>query len=520
MDAAPAPRDEAAGFAGTEERGVGVTTSVLRGGRIHAPSIPDATAFAVRDGVITWIGHGDHPEADEIVDLGGAFVAPAFVDAHVHCTGAGLLRTGLDLTACGSLAELLDRVRERASAGKLVWGHGWDETEWPERRPPSRAELDEAAGGASVYLSRIDVHSALVSSALVTADARETSGWSEDGPVSRDAHHVVRAGFLGSITPEERRAAQREFLAHAASMGVAAVHECGGPHISGADDLADLLALSGEALPEVVCYWGARGAVLPAGARGLAGDLFVDGALGSRTAALCAPYFDQPDTAGALYLEPEQIAEHVVVCTEAGIQAGFHVIGDAAVGAVVEGFAHASRITGVAALRAARHRLEHLEMVSAAQAARLGEWGVIASVQPQFDAAWGGRDGMYAQRLGADRGSALNPFSVLTEAGVVLAFGSDCPVTPMDPWASVRAAVRHRTPGFGVPAADAFAAHTRNGWYAAGVDGLAGTLAVGAPATYAVWDCAGFPSLEPGAALPVCLRTVRDGRVIYERESV
>lgn len=492
-----------------------MTTTVLRGGRVHAPTIPDATAFAIEDGVISWIGRDRHPEADEVVELHGNLVTPAFVDAHVHCTGAGLLQTGLDLTACGSLAELLERIAERASPGELVWGHGWDETRWPERRPPSRAELDEAAGGASVYLSRIDVHSALVSSSIVTNAARETSGYSEEGPVSRDSHHVLRAAFLAAITPEQRRAAHREFLSHAASMGVAAVHECGGPQISGADDLADLLALSGEALPGVVCYWGARGAVLPAGAHGLAGDLFVDGALGSRTAALCEPYLDQPDTAGALYLEPEQIAEHIVSCTEAGIQAGFHVIGDAAIGAVVEGFGHAARITGAEALRAVRHRLEHVEMVSAAQARRLAGWGVIASVQPQFDAAWGGRDGMYAQRLGSDRGSALNPFSLLAEAGVVLAFGSDCPVTPMAPWSSVRAAVHHRTPGFGLSVEEAFTAHTRNGWYAAGVDGSAGILEVGAPATYAVWDSTGFPSLDPGTKLPVCLRTVRDGRVIY-----
>ena len=494
-------------------------TTLLRGGRIHTPSTSDATAFAVRDGVITWVGSaGDAPEADEIVELNGALVTPAFVDAHVHCTQAGLLRTGLDLTACASLAELLERVAARAGDGTLIYGHGWDETAWPERRPPTRAELDEASGGAAVYLSRIDVHSALVSSALVTPRARESAGWSPTGPVSQAAHHVVRAGFRESITAEERRAAQREFLTHAASKGVAAVHDCGGPDISGPDDLTDLLALSGKSLPLVVCYWGARGVALPAGARGLAGDLFVDGALGSRTAALSAPYTDQPDTAGALYLEPERIADHVVSCTEAGIQAGFHVIGDAGVSAVVAGFGHAARIMGADALRACRHRLEHVEMVTEEQAGRLAEWGVIASVQPQFDAAWGGRSGMYAQRLGPDRGSGLNQYAMLRAAGVTLTLGSDCPVTPMDPWSTVRAAVRHRTPGFGISLAEAFAAHTRNGWYASG-SAAGGVLEAGAPATYAVWDRADMPSLEPDADLPVCLRTVLDGRVIYDREA-
>jgi predicted amidohydrolase YtcJ len=493
-----------------------MSTTLVRGGRIHAPSTPDATAMAVRDGMITWIGRDEAaPAADAVVELDGGFVTPAFVDAHVHSTGAGLLRTGVDLTRCGSLAELLDGVRDRARPGHLVWGHGWDETTWPERRPPTRTELDAAGGGAAVYLSRIDVHSALVSTALVTPEARSAPGWSDSGPVSRAAHHAIRAAFLDSITLDQRRAAQREFLRHAASMGVAAVHECGGPDISGADDLADLLALATEPLPEVIAYWGSRDGALPPGARGLAGDLFVDGALGSRTAALSAPYTDAPDTAGALYLDSEQIAGHVVACTRAGIQAGFHVIGDAATAVVVAGFARAEDVVGIEALRGARHRLEHLEMVDAEQAARLGGWGVVGSVQPQFDAAWGGRTGMYAQRLGPDRGAGLNPYARLADAGVVLAFGSDCPVTPVDPWASVRAAVCHRTKGFGISPEAAFAAHTVGGWYAAGVTG--GVLEPGAAATYAVWDCAGFPSLEPDAALPACLRTVRSGRTIYDR---
>lgn len=494
-----------------------MSTVLLRGGRIHAPSTPDATALAARDGVITWVGQdAGAPAAEEIVELHGAFVAPAFVDAHVHSTSAGLLRTGVDLTGCGSLAELLERVRDRTGDGAMIWGHGWDETAWPEGRPPTRAELDEAGGGAAVYLSRIDVHSAVVSTGLVDRrpEARGVDGWSPAGPATRDAHHLLRGTFLESITAEQRRMAQREFLRHAASMGVVAVHECAGPDISGAADLADLLALSGEPLPEVVGYWGERAATLPPGAHGLAGDLFVDGALGSRTAALCSPYTDQPGTAGALYLEPEQIAEHVASCTRDGIQAGFHVIGDAAVASVVDGFALAERIVGTAALRAARHRLEHLEMVTEAQAARLGRWGVVGSVQPQFDAAWGGRSGMYAQRLGSDRGSALNPFAQLAAAGVVLAFGSDCPVTPVDPWATIRAAVHHRTDGFGLTPHEAFAAHTRGGWFAAGTDG--GELVAGAPATFAVWDRDGLETLEPGAELPVCLRTVRDGTTIYE----
>ncbi|RSM88479.1 amidohydrolase [Kibdelosporangium aridum] len=520
---------------------------LLLGGRIHAMGAPDATAMAVEDGTVVWLGQDGpakalYPDA-EIVQLDGTFVAPAFVDPHVHATASGLLLTGLDLTGCRSLAELLDLLRK--ADGRTLWGHGWDETAWPERRPPTRTEIDEAAGGRLVYLSRIDVHSALVSTATVehAPDARGADGWDPDGPLSRDAHHRVRRVALHQLSADQRRVAKLAFLEHAASRGVASVHECAGPDISGKDDLAEVLELGrSETLPDVVGYWGEIGAFDLArelGLQGLAGDLFVDGAIGSRTAALHEPYADAP-TSGARYLDAGEIAEHLIACTNASLQAGFHVIGDAAVSAVVDGFAKAEESVGREALAAARHRLEHVEMVTAEQAARLASWGVIASMQPQFDAAWGGPDGMYVRRLG-ERGTSLNPFSMLARAGVVLAFGSDSPVTPVDPWRSVQAAVHHKTPGFGVSARAAFTAHTRGGWRAAGVDdGVTGTLQPGAPATYAVWETGdlvvagsdsrvqrwstdprsgvpGLPALDPGVDLPRCIRTVLRGTTIYQK---
>jgi predicted amidohydrolase YtcJ len=492
-------------------------TTLYTNARIHGGT---ATAIAVEGDRITWLGRDYPGQVGNTVDLRGAFVAPAFVDAHVHATSAGLLHTGLDLTAAESLSDVLDAVRDRANADVLLWGHGWDETRWPEHRPPTRAELDAVAGNTPVYLSRIDVHSALASTALVELGpaARTAPGWSQDGPLARDAHHHVRRAAKESITQEQREEAQLAFLRHAAAMGIARVHECAGPDISGTDDLAELLARSDD-LPRVVGYWGAFGR-LPAGAHGLAGDLFVDGAFGSRTAALREPYTDRPDTRGALYLTAERIADHVVACTQAGVQAGFHVIGDAAVAEVVAGLQRAEKVLGEEAIRSTRHRLEHLEMVTAEQAAELARLGVVASVQPLFDATWGGPDAMYAERLG-DRAAALNPFAMLAARGVALAFGSDAPVTPADPWAAVHAAVHHRTPGSGLTPDQAFAAHTRGGWHAEGDlgagDQSAGVLEPGAPATFAVWDAPELDGgLPPLGVPPRCLRTVLDGNTIHE----
>jgi predicted amidohydrolase YtcJ len=523
-------------------------TTLLLGGRIYSPASTDATALAVTGDTVVWVGQDGparalHPGA-EVVDLDGAFVTPGFVDAHVHATATGLHLTGLDLTTVRDAAELLAAVRDAVRPGEVLIAHGWDESQWAGSRIPSRAALDTAAGDVPVYLSRVDVHSALVSSALVdlAPEARGVDGWSEDGPLTRDAHHRVRAAVRQAVTTPQRRRAQEAFLQTAAARGIVSVHECGGPDISGEQDLLDLLAVAAPDRPEVVGYWGELGAVDTArrlGVRGLAGDLFADGAIGSHTAALHAPYTDQPGTSGALYLDAGAIAEHIIACTEAELQAGFHVIGDAAVAEVVEGFRLAEKTCGQRAIAARRHRLEHLEMVDAGQAQALAGWAVSASVQPQFDAAWGGPEGMYAARLG-NRAAALNPFAALAAEGVLLALGSDAPVTPLDPWASVRAATHHQTPGSGLSARAAFTAHTRGGHRAAGVsDGVSGSLVPGAPAHYAIWAAAelaaaatdsrvqrwstdprsgvpSLPSLAPGADLPRCLRTVRGGRIIFD----
>ncbi|MER8096282.1 amidohydrolase [Streptomyces goshikiensis] len=522
-------------------------TVLLRRGEVHSPADPFATAMVVERGHIAWVGSEGAADAfvqgvDEVVDLDGALVTPAFTDAHVHTTSAGLALTGLDLSTARSLADALDRVRAYADArpaDRVLLGHGWDAARWPERRAPRRGELDLATGGRPLYLSRIDVHSAVVTTALL--DLVPGVRTREDEPLTRDDHHAVRAAALDAVTPAQRAEAQRAALDRAASLGIGSVHECGGPGISSAEDFTALLELAASRPgPRVFGYWADRDLdrAKALGAVGAAGDLFVDGALGSHTACLHAPYADAGHT-GTGYLDASAVAEHVAACTEAGLQAGFHAIGDAAITAVVEGARAAAAKVGLDRVRAARHRVEHAEMMTPDTIAAFAELGLTASVQPAFDAAWGGADGMYADRLGADRARTLNPFAALLKAGVPLAFGSDAPVTPLDPWGTVRAAAFHRTPEHRISVRAAFTAHTRGGWRALGRDD-AGVLVPGAPADYAVWQTGelvvqapddrvarwstdprsgtpGLPDLSPGRDLPVCLATVVGGREAFVR---
>ena len=213
--------------------------------------------------------------------------------------------------------------------------------------------------------------------------------------------------------------------------------------------------------------------------------------------------------------------------TRAGVPAAFHVIGDRALDEVLLGFCVAAEVEGVDAVRAGGHRLEHASMLDAPALAALVLLGLTASVQPAFDDAWGGDDGTYAARLGRGRAASLHPLADLRAAGVPLAFGSDSPVTPFDPWGAVRAAVRHRTPDQRLPVGAALAAHTRGGWAAGRAGGsgaAAGDLAVGAPAHLAVWRLAAgttgpggvLPALRPDEPLPECVRTVRSGVVLHD----
>jgi len=520
-------------------------TVLLRRGEVHSPADPFATAMVVERGQVAWVGSEGAADAfadgvDAVVDLDGALVTPAFTDAHVHTTATGLALTGLDLSGAPSLEAALAAVREFAAArpeDRVLLGHGWDAARWAGGRPPTRVELDEATGGRPLYLSRIDVHSAVVSTALLEMARLGRA----EGPLTSDSHHAVRAAAFAAVTPAQRTEAQRTALARAASLGIGSVHECAGPDISSEDDFSGLLRLGEEgAGPRVVGYWAERDVekARELGAVGAAGDLFVDGALGSHTACLHQPYTDA-DHSGTAYLDAAEVATHVVACTEASLQAGFHAIGDAAVSAVVDGVRAAAEKVGLARVRAARHRVEHAEMLTPETVAAFAELGLTASVQPVFDALWGGEDGMYAQRLGADRARTLNPFAALLRAGVPLAFGSDSPVTPLDPWGTVRAAAFHRTPEHRVSVRAAFTAHTRGGWRAIGRDD-AGVLVPGAPADYAVWRTGdlvvqapddrvarwstdprsgtpGLPDLTPGRDLPVCLRTVVGGRTVFVR---
>lgn len=533
--------------------------TLYRNGSVYSAADPFATAMLVDGATVAWIGseHAATSIQDSsmaVVDLDGALIAPGFVDSHAHMTETGLALASLDLSAAKNLGEVLDAVRQAAErTSGAVLGHGWDETRWPEGRPPTAAELDTASGHRKVYLARVDAHSSVVSGTLAAdGGLSQLDGWLGTGQVVREAHSRARR-LSRDLTPVERGRYQDAALTQAAAAGIIAVTEMGAPHIGPAEDLLQLLGLAGEpaaagpARPEILPYWGQAvgtdGELLElrerfgGRLRGLAGDLNIDGSIGSRTACLRSAYADAPGESGSLFLDHDAVARHLEVTTRAGVQGGFHVIGDAALDVALGALGEVAGTLGIEAVRAARHRFEHVEMADPAAVDKLSEYGITASVQPGFDAAWGGSAGMYARRLGVERAVPMNPIGSMLVKGVPVCLGSDAPVLPMDPWGAVRACIEHSNPDERISARAAFIAHTRAGWRAAGGHPLLGQLAPGTPASFAVWEVEELmvqtpdsrvqswstdprartpllPALDTGTD-PRCLQTVHHGEQLF-----
>ena len=479
--------------------------TLYRNGSVYTAADPFASAVLVDGDTIAWVGSEQAATsiADssmDIIDLRGALVAPGFVDSHVHLTETGIALDSLQLGGVRSARELLDAVAASGGNGAVL-GHGWDESRWDDPTLPDAGELDRAAGGRPVYLSRVDVHSALVSPSLVaSAGLADLDGYAP-GHVRRQAHSAARQATrrlpAGALQEYQRRA-----LDEAAANGYVALAEMGAPKISSMDDLRLAAGWNDAAgsgpVPEVLPYWGqltptadeaaALLAELGVRVRGFAGDLNIDGSIGSRTASLREPYADAPGETGTTYLSVSEAAAHLAACSELGIQGGFHVIGDAGLDAALQALDEAAALVGEQRVRAAGHRFEHVEMADADAIARLAKYSVTVSAQPAFDAAWGGPGRLYEQRLGS-RSRGMNPFASFYSAGVPICFGSDTPVTPLRPWSSVRACLEHHDAGQRISARAAFLGHTRAGWRAARYENpMAGQLVPGAPATFAVWE--------------------------------
>jgi len=521
-------------------------------GRIYTndPNHPWAEAMAVRDDKILCVGSltqvllecGGAASTD-IVQLNGRFVMPGFNDAHVHVGGAGRDKMTVALNEASSLAEMLKLVDHAVSKHKLgewILGSGWDQTKWPDAKYPTRLDLDRVAPNNPVYLEHISGHIAAVNSAAlkhaeIFPDTPNPPGGEierfEDGEptgiLKENAEEMVTQRIPDP--PEvERRQGIEQVLEELARNGVTSAQD-----FSQWDDFRIFMKLKLEKKLTVrITEWlpfelpidtlqnmRAEGGTTDPWLKTGALKGFLDGAMGTRTAALLAPYADDPSTRGILRVDPEKLKAMAIERDRLAFQLAFHAIGDRANRVALDTFDSIYRVNPV---RDRRERIEHAQLVAPEDMKRFGELHVIASMQPSHqtnDMRWA------EKRIGPERSKDAYAWNSLQRVGAVLAFGTDYDVEPVNPLRGLYACVTRESldaqpaggwiPEEKLPLADCIRAYTTGSAYAEFMEGKKGELKVGAYADFVVLsrDLTKIPAQD--ILKTAVLRTVVGGHTVY-----
>jgi len=473
--------------------------TLFAGGRVlRLPAAALAEWIMVEEENVTAIGSGEPPSADRIVDLDGGVLIPAFCDAHVHLPATGLYETGMDFRGEHSAAAILDAFRTRATTEGILFGGNFED---PLDAPITRVELDEAVGSEAALLARADMHSCVVSTALLDAldvEGLEGVDRSEDGKptgyLREKAAAEAWSWFDRSLPAEDQKTAVRAAISKAYSKGIASVHEMFVVEWRGWASLEVFLEAIADAALDIVTYVGTMEVdkVREIGFDRVGGDLFLDGSFGSHTAWMKDPYFTPPPdgtpTAGISYRNDDELFDVFMKAQTADMQVGVHAIGDAAIEQAITTWEKVAAVEGFDAVRMLGHRIEHFECASDDHIRRAAALGLRASVQPAFDLYWGGEDGLYTRRIGWERAGQMNRFASMLNGGLLVGAGSDSTVTPMDPFLQLKALRAHHVDDEQLGRIEALRLHTTGARALAAGPSLAGSLEPGAPADLAWLD--------------------------------
>ncbi|OLE12162.1 MAG: amidohydrolase [Acidobacteria bacterium 13_1_20CM_4_56_7] len=492
-----------------------------------------------------------------VVDLHGQFVMPGFNDAHMHLTEAGFKKLTVDLTGTRSIQEFKDRIRKglrTTEPREWITGSGWDETLWPGSQLPTRQDIDEVTKDHPVFLVRIDGHAAVANTlALKMAHVTSSSKDPEGGAIVRDQsgapNGVLRetaqtlvSSLIPRATPEKYRQAIEAALQDIARSGVTSAQDFSGD--TEEDSLANFKVLeqleSEGKLTVRVSEWLPFNEPVESLKRqrdshpqsdpmlhtGML-KAFMDGSLGSHTAAMLQPFADDPKNSGLPQYDQSKLNEMAKERVAAGFQLGFHAIGDKAVEMALDAFAEAEKAAHASGAKAPdgtenfRLRVEHAQVTNPGQVERFRELNVIASMQPSHlltDMRWA------ETRLGPQRAAHSYAWAEFASHGVKLAFGTDYPVEPVTPFRGLYAAVTRKSedgkqeyyPAQKLTIEQAIAAYTTGSAYAEFAETQKGTLAPGMLADFVVLD-RDLTAIPPGQILGTrVLRTVVGGKTAYE----
>jgi predicted amidohydrolase YtcJ len=510
---------------------------------IHGP----VHAIAVSGGKITAVGSNEDIQKfkgpdTQVVDLGGHFVMPGFNDAHVHLGSGGFEKLNVDLVGSKSLDDMKQRIAARtktAAAGEWIIGRGWDHTLWAEQKTPTKTDIDPVTGDHPAIFNRVDGHIAIANTAAlkaagITAQTADPHGGKIDRDEKGEPTGILRETAMGLVdekipppTMAQRRRAAELALADAAKWGITSAQDN-----SDWEDFLTYEQMEKEGkLTLRIAEW------LPFDApveqllhkrqyhsqedpmlhtTMLKG--FMDGSLGSRTAAMLAPYSDDPKNSGIPRYEQDKLNAMAAERAGDNFQLGFHAIGDRAARMALDAFAYAIQKSGKKNLR---FRIEHDQVIAPEDFKKYKELGVIASVQPNHlltDMNWA------ESHIGPERAKHSYPWKEFESNGITLAFGTDYPVEPITPFRGLYAAVTRKNeagtkeyyPEQKLSVSHAIFAYTIGAAYAEFAEDKKGALEPGMLADFVVLD-RNITKVNPPEILKTkVLRTVVGGKTVYE----
>ena len=541
--------------------------AVLLHGRVYTVDSkhPWAQALAIRDGRVIAVGSDKEiaryrGKKTAVFDAQGHFVLPGMTDCHVHFLDGSFSLQRINLEDAKSLDEALRRLKEYADArpnDSWVLGRGWSYPLFPPTGLPDKKYLDAIIPDRPVYLEGFDGHtwwanSKALAAAHITKDTPDPPGGEivrdpktgePTGAIKEDAADGLVRRAIPEPSRESKIQALRAGLKHASQLGVTRVHVMGGVNPGEGDvseiELLDELRKNGELTvrfyiayrmdpPEMTEAqlrqieeirdkyhddWIAGGVV----------KFFLDGVIETHTAAMLAPYSDDPSVSGSLLWEPEKYKQFVRDLDRRHIQICTHAIGDRAIRLALDAYAQAASANGT---KDARHRIEHIEDVSAADIPRFGQLGVIASMQPLHAEPNEDTLNVWAPHVGPERAQRAWAWNSIQSDGGVLGFGSDWPIVTLSPWPGIQNAVTRQTaegrpPGGWIPSerislADAIKGYTINAAFAGHREKTEGSLEPGKVADFIVVSQNLFEAPPPKIAETAVLLTVVGGKVAYK----
>ena len=527
---------------------------VILGGPIYTArdDQPRTEAVAVEDGVISYVGNAVWAEAlisarTTVIDLAGKTMTPGFVDSHAHLFGIGMRELTLNLEDVKSIAELVETVETRvknAQPGEVIFGRGWIETHWPEARFPTAADLDTVSPDNPLLLQRADGHAMVVNAAtLATAGIDDQTPDPEGGQILRDAAGRATGMLIDnamelvrSLLPEPTGAERGNGL----TRGAEAAQRLGwtGMHNMSVDwqdvllleELSDAGRIKLRVYNSVDSKGEGPARLLADGLRTSANGrivtraikFYLDGALGSRGAALLEPYSDA-DGMGLLLADRQAVMPVWTAALKAGIQINTHAIGDRANRLLLDWYEQAFEAVpeGERAIALPRWRDEHTQIVHPDDISRFAALGIIPSMQPSHAIG----DLHFAPaRLGQDRLAGAYAWRSLIDAGAIIAGGSDAPVEKGDPVNEFYAAtIRKDMRGFSgegwhpeqaVSRTEALKMFTAWAAYASFQEEELGTIAVGKRADFTIFSTDIMTAPEDKLRTARAVMTIIDGEIV------